>query len=233
MRGHSSVNTFGRNSDIDIADGFEDIWDLGGTWNEPSASQVYTFTSTSALDTSAGVGARTMEIFGLDSVGALQNETLTLNGTTDITAANSYSMIHQMIVRTAGVSATNVGTITASANTDASITAQINATNNQTLMAIYKIPAGNDGCVTNFFVNLNRSAGATTSVDVILYAKPNGEVWQIKQLNGVINVGTSHFNHFYGVPNCFEPLTLIKLAADVTADDTFVSGGYDLVLHPN
>ncbi len=233
VRGHSAVNKFGRNDEIDTADGIEDIWDGGGTWPEPTASQVYTFTSTSALDASDGIGARTMEIFGLDSAGALQNETISLTGTVAITAINSYSMIDRMIVRTAGISATNIGTITANANTDSTVTAQINAINNQTLMAIYKIPAGFDGCMVNYFVDVNKSGGATTSVDAYLYAKPTGEVWQIKQLNGAISGGTSRYNHFFGVPNCFEPLTLIKLSANVSANDTGVSGGYDLVLHPN
>lgn len=233
VRDHNSVNKFGRNEEIDTADGIEDIWDGGGTWPEPSAGQVYTFTSTSALDTSAGVGARTMETFGLDGAGALQNEMLTLNGTAPITAASLYSMIHRMIIRTAGVSATNIGVITAHANTDDTITAQINATNNQTLMTVYKIPIDLDGCMINFYVDVNKSGGATTSVDAYLYAKPAGEVWQIKQLNGAISGGTSRFNHFFGVPNCFEPLTLLKLAANVSANDTAVSGGYSLILHPN
>ena len=185
------------------------------------------------LQANGGTGARTMEIFGLGPIGAEQNETITLNGTTPVTAANSYSMIHRMIVRTAGSGEENAGVITANANTDANITAQINISNSQTLMAVYKIPASFDGCIINFFVDVNKSGGATTSVDAILYIKPAGEVWQIKQLNGAISGGTSRFNHFFGTPNCFEPLTLIKLAANVSANDTGVSGGYDLILHPN
>jgi hypothetical protein len=232
VRGHSSVNKFGRNIDVDSA-AVEDIWDGGGVWNEPSASQVYTFTSTSAADTSAGAGARTMEIFGLDSAGALQNETLTLNGTAWITAANSYQMIHRMIVRTVGVTGTNVGVITANANTDETVTAQINAGNNQTLMAIYKIPAANDGCVVNFYNSILRSGGPTTAADIILYAKPTSEGWQVKHINGLMTGGTSQINHRYGVPNCFEPLTLLKMSAGTTADNIDVSAGFDLVLHPN
>ena len=232
VRSHSSVNKFGNNPDIDSA-AVEDIWDGGGIWNEPSASQVYTFTSTSAADAIGGTGARTVEIFGLDSSGALQNETLSMSGTVAITAINQYQMIHRMIAQSFGSGGENAGIITANANTDATITAQIAISNNQTLMAIYKIPVDNDGCIISFYNSILRSGGPTTAVDVVLYAKPTGEGWQVKHINGLMTAGTSQINHQYGVPNCFEPLTLLKMSAGSTADNIDVSAGFDLVLHPN
>lgn len=232
IRGHSPVNKFGGNPDVDSA-AVEDIWDGGGTWNEPSVSQVYTFTSTSAADASDGAGARTMEIFGLDAVGILQNETILLSGTVVVTAANPYSMIHRMIVRTAGITAENVGIITANANTDGTVTAQINATNNQTLMAVYKIPADSDGCLINFYASLLKATGATATVNIIVKAKPVGEVYQIKHKLGIIKDGTSEVEHQFFVPNCFEPLTIIKMAADSNVDNVDTSGGFGMVLHPN
>ena len=232
VRGHSSVNKFGGNPEVDSA-AAEDIWDGGGTWNEPSASQVYTFTSTSTADASDSTGARTMEIFGLDAAGALQSETITLSGTDVVTAANSYQMIHRMIVRTAGSGGVNAGIITANANTDANVTAQINATNNQTLMAIYKIPASNDGCLLNFYASLLKAVGATATVNVIIKAKPAGEVYQVKHKLGIIKDGTSAVEHQFYAPNCFEPLTIIKITADTNVDDVDMSAGFDMILHPN
>jgi hypothetical protein len=231
VRSHSSVIQSGQNSDVDNATQ-EDIWDGGGTWNEPSASQVYTITSTSANDKSDGTGARTLELFGLDSAGALQSETVSLTGTVVVTAANSYSMIHEMIVRTAGSGGVNAGTITANANTDGNITAQINVGNNKTMMAIYKIPAGSDGCVTNFSAAINRVT-VTGSVDIFLYAKPTGEVWQLENQAGLVAAGVSRFQHVYKSPLCFEPLTLVKMAATTPDNNTGISAGFDLIAHPN
>ncbi len=230
VRGHSSINKFGENADVDSA-AAEDIWDGGGLWNEPSASQVYTITSTAAADASDSTGARTLEIFGLDSAGALQNETVSLSGTVTITAANSYQMIHRMVVRTAGSGGANAGTITANANTDGNVTAQIGVGNNQTLMAIYKIPAGSDGCLVSFYASIYKT-DLTGAADVFIYAKPDGEVWQVKQNSGLVAT-TGSYQHFYKVPNCFEPLTLIRMNADVSADNTIISAGFDIVLHPN
>lgn len=232
VRSHSSINKFGNNEDIDSA-AVEDIWDGGGLWNEPTATQVYTVVSTSTTDTGAGTGARTLEINGLDSTGLLQSETITLAGTTAVTLTNQYQMIHRMIVHSAGSGGANAGTITANANTDANITAQITITNNQTLMAIYKIPSDSDGCVTNVYGSILRSGGPTTAVDIILYAKPDGEVWQIKHVSGLTTGATSQVNHKYGIPKCFEPLTLLKVSAGSTADNIDGAAGFDLVLHPN
>lgn len=231
IQSHSSVNKFGRNVDVDTGS-VEDIWDGGGQWSEPSAAQVYTVTSTSTTDDAAGTGARTMQIYGLDSAGALQNETISLDGTTPVTLTNQYSMIHRMIVRTAGSGGANAGTISAWGNTDGTITAQVGITNNQTLMAIYKIPAGNDGCVIGLYGSINRAV-ANSAANLYLYAKPDGETWQLKQVDGLIATGTSHIQHFYQPPNCFEPLTLLRMASDVSANNNDISAGFDLVLHPN
>lgn len=230
VAGHSSINKFGENADVDSASA-EDIWDGGGLWNEPSASQVYTITSTSAADASDSTGARTLEIFGLGSTGVLINETISLSGTVVVTAANSYQMIHRMVVRTAGSGGVNAGTITANANTDGAVTAQINANNNQTLMAIYKIPAGSDGCLVSFYASIYKT-DLTGAADVLIYAKPTGEVWQVKQKAGLVGT-TGSYQHFFKIPNCFEPLTLIRINADVSADNTVITAGFDVVLHPN
>lgn len=232
VRGHGAINKFGNNQDIDSA-AVEDIWDGGGLWNEPTATQVYTIISTSTADTGAGTGARTLEVNGLDSTGLLQSEIITLAGTTAVTLANQYQMIHRMIVRSAGAGGANVGTITANAVTDANITAQITIANNQTLMAVYKIPSDSDGCITNVYGSILRSGGPTTAVDIILYAKPIGEVWQVKHISSLTTGGTSQINHKYGIPNCFGPGTLLKVSAGSTADNIDCAAGFDLVLHPN
>lgn len=229
---HSSLNKFGQNSDVDSA-AVEDIWDGGGVWNEPSTGQVYTVTSTSANDTAAGTGARTVEIFGLNTAGALTNETVTLAGTSWVTPTNSYQMIHRMVVRTAGSGEVNAGTITANANTDSNVTAQINAGNNQTLMAIYKIPVATKGCMLSYYASANKATGATATVNTLIQAKPTGEVFQIKEVLGVVKDGASSIVRNYGVPKCFDALTIVKVSADTNVNDVDISAGFDMVLRPN
>ena len=160
----------------------------------------------------------------------LQNETLTMNGTSNVTTTNSYIMIHRMIVRTAGSNAANVGDISATAQTDNTVTAKILAGNNQTLMAVYQIPSDySQGCVVSFYADMNRN-NTTGATDVSLLAKPNGEVWQVKNLAGMIGAGTSHYQHHYRVPNCFAALTTLKMQAAVSANNTDISAGFDIIL---
>ena len=233
VRDHSSVNKFGRNADVDSA-AAEDIWDGGGVWNEPTIGQVYTMTSSSAADTSAGTGAQTVQVSGLiSSTGLLANETITLNGTSWVTLTNNYQMIHRLIVLTAGSGGVNAGIITANANTDGNVTAQIAISNNQTLMAIYKIPADSDGCLLGYYASANKATGQTATVNTIVKAKPNGAVWQVKEIVGLIKDGSSNIQRKYLVPSCFEPLTILKMTMDSNVDDVDGSAGFDIVLHPN
>jgi hypothetical protein len=233
IRGHSSINKFGRNADVDNA-AAEDIWDGGGVWNEPTVGQVYTMTSTSSADTSDGTGARTVQVSGLlSTTRLLVNETITLNGTSWVTLTNNLQMVHRIIVLTAGSGGVNAGTIYAVGNTDGTVTAQINVGNNQTLMAIFKIPAESDGCLLGYYASANKATGQTATVNTILKAKANGEVWQIKEIVGLIKDGSSNIERKYFVPSCFEPLTIIKITMDSNVDDVDGSAGFDLVLHPN
>jgi hypothetical protein len=230
---HSSFNKFGRNADVDNA-AAEDIWDGGGVWNEPTVGQVYTMTSTSAADTSAGTGAQTVKVSGLISdTGLLANETITLNGTSWVTLTNNYQMINRLTVLTAGSGGVNAGTIYAVGNTDGTVTAQINVGNNQTLMAIFKIPTESDGCLLGYYASANKATGQTATVNVIVKAKPNGAVWQIKEIVGLIKDGSSNIDRKYLVPSCFEPLTIIKMTMDSNVDDVDGSAGFDIILHPN
>lgn len=226
---YAPQHKFGKNTDIDTA-ASEDIWDGGAVWVAPTEARLHLIASSVVSDTSAGTGARTVQIYGLDSAGALQNETVTMNGTTNVTTTNSYIMVHRMVVRTAGSNNANVGDISATAQTDSTVTAKILTGNNQTLMAIYQIPSDySQGCIVSFYTDMNRKT-TTGAADIALLAKPNGEVWQVKNVAGVVGAGTSHYQHRYVVPNCFAALTTLKMQATVSANDTDISAGFDIIL---
>jgi len=69
--------------------------------------------SDSILDTSAGTGARTIIVRGLDSVyGLLNTSGIVLNGTTPVAITGSFLRVNQSEVITAGSTGENQGTIT-------------------------------------------------------------------------------------------------------------------------
>jgi len=84
------------------------------TYTEQSTGAQRSMSSSSALDTSAGTGARTVAIVWYDSSGNGPNtETVTLNGTTAVaTVSTTMCFIESMKVVTVGSTGSNQGTIT-------------------------------------------------------------------------------------------------------------------------
>lgn len=64
--GHRRIAAIGNNPDLDTATLPEDIWTGGGGYPWLTASTALELLSSSANDTSAGTGARTVTINGLD-----------------------------------------------------------------------------------------------------------------------------------------------------------------------
>lgn len=108
--------------------------------------------SSSANDTAAGTGARTIIITYLDQTGAGPfTETITLNGTTAVnTVATNICFIEEIRVVTAGSTGSNVGIISLrSATGGGGVTiGTIAATNNQTFWCHHYVPIGRECNIT-------------------------------------------------------------------------------------
>lgn len=231
LTGQQTINKFGRNPDVDAA-AAEDIWDGGAVWVAPTTNRIHNIVSDDANDTSAGSGCRGITVQGLSS-GVLTEENITMAGATPVATTNSYEIIHRMFA-TAGLgSGSNVGTITATAVTDATVTAQINPTNNQTLMAIYKIPDTYTGYMLNYYASANKGTGATVTVNSLLLAEEEDGPLRVKHVLGLVVAGTSYLNHKFSVPRSFNAGSTVRIRADTSANDTDVSAGFDLVLVKN
>jgi len=100
IQGHTAVIVFGYNPDVDTAE--ESVWPDGGAVPHPTVASVLKISSSSANDTSAGTGARTVHIEGLNGDYAVVSETVTLNGQTAVNTVNSYLYVNSFYVITAG-----------------------------------------------------------------------------------------------------------------------------------
>ncbi len=223
ITGAASLNKFGRNPDIDSA--AEDIWSQGGNWTPPTAARVHALVSSNAADAAAGTGARTVEVQGLDENFAMQTETVTLNGVTPVNTVGSYWIIHRMIVKTAGSGGYNVGTITATAATDATVTASIFPLTNQTLMAIWQVPASRTFFLSRYYASINALTAA--KADVELWVKPFGETWQLKHIIGADSSGTGIVDMLFCPPMRFTEKSIIRMRASTSANNSDVSAGFD------
>jgi hypothetical protein len=225
--GFSTVNKFGKNADIDV--GTEDIWGTGGTWVAPTVARVHNIVSSNVNDASAGTGARTLTISGLDASYLEISEMLTMNGTTVVPTVNSYTIIHRAIVNTAGSTGSNVGTITATAVTDGTISLTISATKNQSQFGIYQVPANK----TAYLYQFHGGISGGTSLELDLYIKPFGGVFNLKNTLLLTAAGQSTDVISYDTPLVITEKSIIKLTGTATANNTIVVGSFDLILVDN
>ena len=223
------IQKFGCNLDLDSGIA-EDIWDAGGLWVPPTTARLHDVVSTDINDDGApaGTGARTLEIFGLDSGFLEINETIVLNGTTIVPTVNAYTMIFRMIVRTAGSGGSNAGIITATAQTDATVTAQVTIGKNQTLMAIYQVPANR----TAYAVGMQGSVIGSINGGVTfeLLVTPDGETLQTKFVFSANSQGSSDVQHFFVIPLVFTAKSIIRVRGTSDTNNLSASGSFDLVL---
>jgi hypothetical protein len=243
--GFTSVNKFGANIEIDNGV-TADIWDGGHTlasggvsllWVAPTQARTHDIVSSSTSDDGdpAGVGARTLRIYGLtDWDTAEVTEDITLNGTTNVATSNAYVIIHRMRVLTKGATNVNVGVIKATAQTDNTITAQIRVSQGQTQMAIYGIPSTQKAYMGMWYASIARAAGAA-GIHLEFNPEPGDEIanFLIKHTMGLETTGTSALVVPYYTPKVFAGPGIIRIQAQSAVNDLDVSAGFDIVLVDN
>ncbi len=182
---------------------------------------------------SASTGASVVHISDcLDDTGALASEFVILDGTTPVNTVNSYIQLFRMKVLHAGSGGANAGIITATAATDATVSAQINIGNNQTLMAIYQIPEGYYGLLVGGGLDLNKSGNTSGLMcDTRMLMQEYMGVWQVKDTTALAVDGTSVKTYNYDYPKKMSPLQSIKLQLTETSDNnTDISGKFTILL---
>jgi len=240
---HAAVNKFGQ-APSGVQTTATDIWDRADAtptqqvWVAPTAARVHQITSTSTSDTSGGAGAKTLRVYGLTGWGTAEaNEDITMNGTSNVATSSSYVIIHRMKVLTKGATNANVGTITATADTDSTVTAQINVGEGQTMMAIYGVPSTQTAYVTQYYASLNKASGAAATVNNRLLVNPEADTellnFLVKHTIGTQSTGVSHFAHEFLPPFAVPGPAIIKISGIGSGADLDVGAGFDLVLVDN
>ncbi len=244
--GQTGVNKFGRSTDVDSGVA-TDIWDRANSthnqviWVPPTQARTHQIASTSDLDGKTAspnsVGARTIQVYGLTSWSTKEvSEVITLNGTSNVATANQYVIIHRMKVLTKGATNINVGYITATADTDTTVTAQINPSEGQTQMAIYGIPSNQTALMTCYYSSAIKAASSlSVKISLLLNPNPDAELlnFQVKSTVGLATEGANY------VSRCFHPYfkitgsAIIKIQGDASSNNTDVSAGFDMLLIDN
>jgi hypothetical protein len=227
---HEAIFKFGFNADVD--DALETVWAQGGLYSYIETATVLKVSSSSTNDTSAGTGARTVTLSGLDANYAEVSETVTLNGQTAVNTTKTYIRINRMVVNTAGSGGQNAGVIYAGDGTVTSgVPAEKYATiaigDNQTLMALWTVPAD----YTAYLLQKDVTAATAQNnkyATIHLVARPFGEVFQTKDKH-VLDNGVLH--QTYTIPLKFTEKTDIEVRCigDSASADIAVSASLDII----
>lgn len=228
---------FGYNPDIDTATDPEDIWALGGLYTgqpvHSAAAEAVNIVSSSVLDTSAGTGARTVIIFGLDSNFVEQSETLTLNGIVPVVSTLTYKRVFRANVLTAGATGVNQGTLTIRHNvTVANIFAQIPIGVNNTVLGAFTIPNAKTGYLLRLRMSIARASGAAGSATVSLRTREEGSVYQSKRYETISTSYPLDIDLRGGI--VLQPRTDILLRIESVSDNnTQAAGAFEYLLVDN
>jgi len=240
--GYGKVNKFGEAIDCDSGVP-TDIWDGANgalstdIWVPPTQARIHAIISSNGNDQAGGTGLRTVRVYGLTSWDAKEtSEVVTLGGAA-VNTVNSYVIIHRIEGLTWGSGGVNAGDITATAATDATITAAILAGQNQTQMMIYGFPSLQALQVKRFLSELVKSTGTTQRGDAEILYMPdpgtnvaNNNVW-INKENFLLAEAQDPWTHPYDdVPKSFPGPGIVKMQVTTNANGTKTIGAMDAYL---
>ncbi len=228
VTGHATVNKFGENNAV-AQDTTEDIWDGGGTYTFPATADI---THIKQATDQVADRSGTVEVQGLDTswVLTVQTKNLDASDTTTLVALDTaLRRVFRMkfledIVAGDDISCVNTG--------DTTTYATMLAGNNQTLMAIYTVPASKTAYMTKYYSHLRQSSGKEpkgANVKLWVADRDNSYEFMIKHSVGIQKgaAGTEHK---------FEPYFKINAKCDIkitghSFDDIGnISAGFDLVV---
>jgi hypothetical protein len=250
--GHYAVNKFG--SSTFIQETPTDAWDRDQQiWLAPTSAQTHQIISTSDEDSDTGgtvaqgAGARTIRVFGLKTWDLAETfEDVIMDGTAtggnSVDTVESYVIIHRMIVLTTGSVGpfSNVGVISAIANGDGTVTAQIAAIKGQTQMAIFGVPSTQKFYMYNYAAAIAHTSPAPNTADsagiIILQSTDivnNPTVFTFKHTAAIQDNGLTSLDSFFSPPKEFEGPCIIKVQLVASIENAFCDASFDGVLVDN
>lgn len=159
--GASPINKFGANSNVGTTE--ETIWTNGGNITWPAAAFTAYIVSSDAADTSAGTGARTVTVSGLDADYKDTTASVTLNGTSAVAISGTWLRINRAFVTSSGTGGAAAGTVTIQ-DVGATVVYANLGVGNQTQMAVYTVPAGHTLYVDQITFTAAVSTGTNSAV---------------------------------------------------------------------
>lgn len=218
----SALNNFWLNDSVWTTE--VSIWDGWSLYTWIDTASILNIQSTSTNDTSTWTWARTIKIQWLDEDYNEISEDIILNWTTTVNSINSYLRIHRIMVLTAWSWWEAEWTITA--KIDWVTYAQIVNWNNQTLMAIYTIPAWK----TWYLLSWKAATWKGRDATIKFKARP---LWWVFNVKHVAYLVENSYDYTFNPPLTIPEKTDIQVTAIAGQASTSVSAVFDIILIDN
>ena len=231
IKKYSSLDKFGYNPTIAPATDPEDVWEGGGTYNFSTSADIV------SLASSEGADNQVIEVQGLDENWEEVTQLITLNGTTrvalDTALIRVYRMVNQGTTNLAGTVFCYTGIGTVPSIGDPEIRAVIENGNNQTLMAIYSVPAKKVAFLHRGEVGIEWEGGVFSGTEFAKFCYESrrfGGVFAIKKVVTCTTNGSSVYQDERSFPDVIPAQTDIKLVAKEVSTTMGAWGTFDILL---
>jgi len=170
--GHSIVNGYGILPGIGTNNDPETIWSGAGLWAPTLQPRQASIVSSSTDDAPGGTGARTFAVTGLNgATGKFTTEILSFAGQTPVLTVSSWLYISDITVLTTGSAGGNVGTITAVAETESLLQAQINPGINTSHNGFFQCPGQSRAIVLEYYAGISLQGQKLGGCDIVFEAQ--------------------------------------------------------------
>jgi hypothetical protein len=229
---HRNVTVFGFNQDVDTAQ--VTVWPLPSLITFPAAALQMTVSSSNANDTSAGTGARTIVVEGLDADYNEVSETVTMNGQTAVTMTTFMLRVNYAYVVTAGsgngaAGDIYIGTGTVTAGVPATVYDIIKFDYNTTITGSYTVPAGYTAYVSQGLFSAGQ-AGGSNQVQGRLLTRGTDNIRRTAAVTS-INNGVADYTFEY--PLAVPEKTTLEATAIGSSNNNACSSMFILLLVAN
>jgi hypothetical protein len=190
--------------------------------------------SSSASDTSAGTGARTIYVSGLDEDHNEVSETVTLNGQTAVTTVKSYIHINEAYVLTAGsgnsaAGSIYIGTGTVTAGVPATVYDIIAFDYNRRVTGSYTVPAGYTAYLAQGLFSAGQASGSTAVTGRLMTRGLNN----IRMTAAIVTLNNGAADYAFEYPVAIPEKTTVEAQAFGAASNNACSSMFILLLVKN
>jgi hypothetical protein len=232
ITGHRSVVVFGYNPDVDTTR--VTVWPYTGIIPLPAVALQMKVSSSSANDTAAGTGARTVYVAGLDANHNEIEEIVTLNGQTAALTTQSFLHINNAYVATAGSGLSAAGDIyfgdgVLTAGVPATVYDTIKFDYNQRITGSYTIPAGYTAYLAQGLFSAGQPGGSAQVVGRLLTIGTDG----IRRAAAITTVNNGVADYAFEYPLRVPEKTTIEATAQGSSNNNEASAMFILLLVSN